>query len=526
MKTRWDSAGLRVLLAVGILSSVSGCALQVRVREEWTPTKEQPIPLDDVGDTWQDLRAGRIPADDALERYNEAVRSTVVQMAENWTRDSSSATGIRTTEGHRTLRVDPGNIRDFHLVEEVVPAHFVRVKKGFKDHVHVDGVGEPLMVRQRWSEADSMIPSTGLWYPVTGILNLDQPQQPVLELIDPTRRGASGNRGMAFPLSVDYTSTFARDFYDRQRQLLDLPALFKFEKFADRMGMYRVSAFDPEKQACFLVHGVWSSPMSWHLFLNQAYADPEIRERYEFWTFGYPTGAPIPYLAEEFREGVLDVLAFRKANGAHREDVVVVGHSMGGLLAKAATQHGGEADWNKVFRVPLDELDVSDEDREVLRSVVYNDPIPEIQRVVFCSTPHRGSEVAAKPGAKLVGDLIQVPRQLAEATREIVKQSQGVLTPLGLELAKMPTSVDQLRPSSSVTAEFLNKPLNPNVKFHSVIGRKNPRTPVERSSDGVVPYTSSHIEGVVSEAIVDNSPHGVHREEAGIAEILRILKLP
>lgn len=500
------------------------CAI-VRVDEDWNLRKDRTVPLAEAGLAWQEIKAGRIPEDSLLDSYNRAVRGSVSQIAANWTDNQSALNEIRTERGSVRIDVSPGDIRSFELIDEIVPADYIKIEKGFeKKDVGVDGVGASLMVRQRWTENDSMIPKSGLWYPVTGVLDLDQPDRPVLTFVDPTRHESLFFSGRPIPLSVDYTATFARDFHDRQNLFGEVSGLLRFEKFADRMGLYRVSAFDPTKEPCVLVHGINSTPMTWHLFLNQAYEDPEIRSRYEFWTFGYPTGAPIPYLAAKLRDSLRDLTAFRRANGAQRVDITLVGHSMGGLLSKAATQRGGDDDWNKLFSVPIEQLEVSAQDREILRNLVYFEPVAEIDAVVLCAVPHRGSELAAKPGAKLVGDLVQVPQQLAELTRDIVRQSSYALTPVGRELAEQPNSIAQLNPNSRVTAEFLNKPLSPQVQFYSVIGRKDPRKPLEQSSDGVVPYYSSHMVGVVSEKVIDNSPHGVHREPGGIAEIIRILK--
>ncbi|MCG8600508.1 MAG: putative lipase [Verrucomicrobiales bacterium] len=504
---------------------LQSCALQIKVHEDWNLRKDDSIPLETATATWQQIQAGQVPSSEQLSSYNNAVRTSVVQIAKNWS-EEGPLSQIQTTTGIVEIDVDPGTIRNIDEIDQVVPADFIRVKKGFDENTEVNGVGAPLMVRQRWSESDPLIPATGLWYPVTGILNFDQPTRPVLELLDPTRQSHYSANGRSVPLSVDYTATFARDFQDRQRQFVDVAALLRFEKYADRMGMYRVSAFDPEKQVCVLVHGINSTPMTWQLFLNQAYGEKEIRERYEFWTFGYPTGAPIPYLASKLRKSLHEMRDFRIKNGAATDDIVLVGHSMGGLLSKAATQRGGQADWDKLFTVPIEQLEVSDKDREILRELVYYEAVPGIERVILCAVPHRGSKLAAKPGAKLVGELVQVPRQIGQLTKNIVKQSSYALTPLGFEMAEDPNSIDQLSPASRITAEFLNKPLNPEVQFHSVIARKNPKDRIEESSDGIVPYTSSHIAGVVSERVIDNSPHGVHRKDDGIAEIIRILNLP
>lgn len=276
------------------------------------------------------------------------------------------------------------------------------------------------------------------------------------------------------------------------------------------------------------MHGINSSPTTWDETLNELYADRMIRENYEFWIFGYPTGASIPYLAARFREEVGHMQSFRVANGAVDPDVTIVGHSMGGLLAKAVTYSGGDEEWSKLFKVPIDELNVKPEAKKVLREMIYYEPLPYVKKVIFMATPHRGSTLADKFVFRIVGDLIQVPSQLALVTTEIIKETSYALTPLGLEMAKeTPTSVDQLRTDSRATAQFLDKQLNPNVRYYSIIGNNSRAgVPLEKTSDGIVPYRSSHIEGVESEAVINESKHGVHLQEAGIDEIIRILKLP
>lgn len=517
-----------MLATVPALLVLSSCSLNVKVREEWKGSARQPIPLGEVSGTWAQIRSGNRPDDSSLRAYNEAVAGSVVQIAKNWTTNKDSLALLPTTSGNVNVRVDTSNVTDLHLVEEVVPADFVKVKQGFKSESKVDGFGAPLLVRQRWTEGDPMIPQTGLWYPVTAILNLDRPESPVLELIDPTKRAALSLAGRDFPLSANYTAALGRDFQDRQHQFAELQALLKFEKFADRTGLYRVSCFDPAKRVCIFIHGIYSSPSTFDETINRLYSVPEIRERYEFWTFGYPTGAPIPYMASELRGAVNEMLEFRRRRGASQPNITIVGHSMGGLLAKTLTMSSGDENWNKLFRVPIEELKVSEDDREILRRMIYFEPIPNVDKVIFCATPHHGAKVAENPGAKLIGDLIDGPAQLVRLSAEIITHSAYALTPLGFEFAKKRmTSVDQLGYKARTTAEFLHQPLSLAVDFYSIIGNsKGPGVPREKMTDGVVPYLSAHVLGVESELVVNKSGHGVHRTEGGIQEITRILKLP
>lgn len=525
-RAKYCGQWLALLMTAGL--SV-GCAAKFKVREDWNTRFKKPIPLNDVSVTWEQIRDGRMPEAEELEKYNHAVCSSVVQMAENWYSDKKSLSAVNTVSGPVNFDVESINVRDVQLIDRVIPAEFVKVRRGFDSMTKVDGIGCSLLVRQQQTQEDAMIPEMGLWYPATAVLNLDNREKPILELFDPTLSGHLPHGGNRLPLDANYSAVFARDFQDRQGQFEELPALLKFDKYANKLGLYRVSAFNPQKEACVLVHGVYSSPMTWDETLNEIYANEALRERYEFWVFGYPTGAPIPYMASKFREELREMQAFRTANGATDLNVTLVGHSMGGLLSKAVTLSGGDREWNSLFKVPIDQLEVSDADREILREMIYYEPLPFIDKVIFCATPHKGSDVADKAIFRFIGGLVQLPSQLSRLTEDIVEKSSYALTPLGFEMAQdRPSSIDQLRSTSKATEEFLDKPLNPNVTYYSIIGSNKPEgtRPLEETTDNVVPYLSSHIDGVESELVVANSPHGVHKEKEGIKEIIRILNLP
>src|SRR5439155_923031 len=73
--------------------------------------------------------------------------------------------------------------------------------------------------------------------------------------------------------------------------------------------------------------------------------------------------------------------------------MVLIGHSQGGLLVKMQSISSGDRIWNAVSRKPLDQLRLSDKTRNLFRRGLFVEPLPEVARVVFISTPHRGSFV-------------------------------------------------------------------------------------------------------------------------------------
>jgi len=515
----------RAWFALTAACLLAGCAHPIKVKERWRLGPSQAVDLTEASATWQMLRRGDLVSQEDLVAYNEAVRDSVVQVARNWSGDKVVTPVLETTAGPVSLSVDARAIREVSEIDHLVPADFVAIKRGLEETTIVDGLGASLVVRRRWNQLDPLVPKTGLWLPMTGLLDLDDPGRPVLLLLDSMNEPDFRSGPFTYPLAANYSAFLAKDLEERQRQFLRVPALFHYGDFEERMGIYRMSGFDPAKEVCVLVHGINSRPSTWNVTLNRLLAEEEIRDRYEFWLYGYPTGAPIPYLAVKFRESLQRMTEFRRVHGATDLDMTLVGHSMGGLLAKAATQRSGQENWSRVFTVPPSELNISPEHRELLERMMFFEPNPHVERVVFVATPHRGSRVAQKSVVRLAADLVEVPGQLIALSSTIVEESDRVLTPFGQRIAEeIPTSIHHLGFNSELTRTFSNIPLNDSVEYYSVIGRKKGSgKSLKTSTDGVVSYESAHIEGVVAEIVLD-SPHGVHKTEKGAAAIARILK--
>lgn len=505
---------------------LTNCAHRIRVRENWQATQKDPINYEQAAATWNRLKKGYKVGDSELESYNKTVQQTVSQLAYNWSNNRDALAVIPTERGKVTINIDATEIDNAHLIDHLVPADFVKIRNGLYSRTIVEGVGSPMVARREWSENDPLVPRTGLWFPLTAYLDFDSLNRPVLSLRDPTRQSDLRIAGRKIPFSVNYSAFIARDFKDRQKLILDVPAMFRFEWFESRMGISRISEFDPKKMPCVLVHGINSSPLTWDNTINEMLANKEVREKYEFWTFGYPSGAPIPYLAMKLREAVNEMHSFREQNGAVSPKLTIIAHSMGGLLAKTLTQDSGNQNWNRVFNVPPEKLKVSAQNRELLRKMLFFESHDHIDKMIFISTPHQGSEFARSASARIVANLIQVPKRLLNLSTEILTLNPSALTPLGHEFAiKAPTSLEQMRTNSKMIELLSDMPLNPNVRYFSIIGNNSKEgVPLEKTDDNIVPYLSAHLEKVESEKVI-RSPHAVHKCPEGVAEIVRILNL-
>ncbi|MDF1813869.1 MAG: hypothetical protein P1V20_16830 [Verrucomicrobiales bacterium] len=514
-------------LVLVLATSQTGCSRKaIVVKEGRIAAFKNPIDLDLTHRQWEAIKKGD---DSVLESYNETVENVISQISYRLTKRPTAPITLRTLRGEFPLSIDTEGIETSSSVDRIIPVDAIRVKRGLRAETRVDGIGAPLVVRQRWTPRDPMIATTGLWYPVTAVLDLDSPLNPVIRFKDPTQvENTLFTLGEThFPLQADYTASIARDLYDRQSQFVNLSGLIKYEKFSKHMGLFRISAFDASKIPVVFVHGLKSTPNTWNNTLNEMMADPVVREKYEFWTFGYPTGAPLPFLAAKLRTEMEKMTRYRRGRGAANNRVTILAHSMGGLISKPLTQSSGYELWDKVFSVPPHQLNVSESDRKLLTKMFIFEPLPYIDRVVFMAVPHKGSPLSNQKTGYMAELIIQAPNHLVTLGKNLLSASTDQLTPVGKEVVgRVPTSVQQLNENSAAIELFSPLPLNPNVKYHSIMGNeKGPdRVANFESSDGVVEYVSAHIEGVESEKVI-HGKHGVHFYPEAIEEIVRILNV-
>jgi pimeloyl-ACP methyl ester carboxylesterase len=252
-------------------------------------------------------------------------------------------------------------------------------------------------------------------------------------------------------------------------------------------------------------------------------ADPEIMDRFQFWTYGYSTGDPILYSASLLRRDLEEVRQkFDHAGTDAAFDLmVVVGHSLGGLLAKMMVQDSGTRLWRiTTSDRSFDELTGDPDDLDVSRRCLFFRPRPEVRRVVFIATPHRGSRVDRGSLQQLALRLVRVPDPLRAAHGRLVAHNgPGVFR----EFVRrgLPTSIDELEWGSPTVTGLSELGLATGVKAHSIVADLH-EPPRVGGSDGLVSYESAHLDGVVSEMLV-SSGHQCQGHPAVIREVRRIL---
>lgn len=270
-----------------------------------------------------------------------------------------------------------------------------------------------------------------------------------------------------------------------------------------------------------LVHGTASSPARWANLINELDNDRVIRERYQTWLFLYNTGNPIGYSAGLLRRALERAVARFDPDGEDPalRQMVMIGHSQGGLLAKLTAVDSGSRFWDQIASAPLDLLELSEPVRETLRMSSFFTPEPFVGRVIFLCTPQRGSYLASFSLARMLSDFIAVPSNLTQVVAELVLQNQNRL--LLRSVARLPTSIDNMTPGNFFIRTLAELPVAPGIGAHSIIAVRGDGPP-EQGSDGVVSYRSAQLDGVASELVV-RSGHSAQDQPAAIEEIRRIL---
>ncbi len=354
-------------------------------------------------------------------------------------------------------------------------------------------------------------PASGTMAPVTATLSFKE-NVATLALQHPDKRSVVSIGGKSQPLAADYTAPLAR--YPQQNELLrGFVSMIRVEKYLRSTGLYMIEPYDPDRIPVIFVHGLMSTPQMWLNAMNELHADENLRRRYQFWVFNYPTGNPMSYSALRFREELARVQSLHPMTKGY----VLVGHSMGGLVSRMQAVDTGRALWKANLKHKADELDRKLPANNLVKQALIVESNPRVSRIVFICVPHRGSEMAMGSIGALAMRIISLPKSLVGT----LTNSLGDVLSVVSGSPQVPNSITSLSPKNPTLKELDRLPIR--APYHSIIGDRG-KGDSPKSSDGVVPYWSSHLDGAKSELIVPG-PHGSHELPQTLAELKRILLL-
>jgi len=443
---------------------------------------------------------------------------------------------------HYHLSVPDDTVEDFTLCSDYSV-------KALMQKNRQPGVGIPLVGQVAQQETYKMLKSPmGLTIPVTLIVGLKESDSHVMEVtlhyLDTSLEEnapeelsflAAGN----WPLALDFSTPlacFLNSLPDRNL----ISVMLKSDDQEDNSGLYLIEPYQPGKIPVLFIHGLMSSPNTWVQMINSLKNDPVIRKRYQFWFYSFSSGMPILATAGNLRQVLL---AAREELGttpealANFDRMVLIGHSMGGLVSRTLLQDDPHYMVETVTQRTWDEITASltEEEMDAVETFAVLPPLPFVNRVVFMAVPHRGSEMAQWSIARFGSKLVNLPKALREKMPLFARVFEKLNKEMFEELEKTrrarvgdretpdTTGLYDLDPDSLFIRALSESPMKKGLVYHSIIGDQE-LADHPGGTDGVVPYSSSHLDNAASEVIV-HSGHSVHRSPGAMQELLRILLL-
>lgn len=495
----------------------TGCAHLSSERVTWRSNsasdEEKAVKLlssaDEAYRTLADRRAKKV------DDYNKAAVDLTILLREAnggqmWNRPLTLSNGkttykLRFAPGDRSGTWDPAYFTEFEPSSHVLKTAIVGRNRQ-------DGVGGSLVGIRKTRPADPFTPRGGQSAPVTALLDF-QGSDVTLSLVDPTELPQRQVAGIRHTMAADFSAPLGW-YPEKSSWWNGLKAAVRVTKQRGSIRLSMLQPYDPDRIPLIFVHGLFSTSEMWKDLIRELEHDPELRSRYQCWVFNYPTGNPPAYSALRLREELA------KVRQLHPEvrDYVLIGHSMGGLLARMQATTVTRENWDAIGKEDAARLFRHVQDNRLLQRTLTFDADPKVDRLVFIATPHRGSDVAAGGIGKIGLRLVTLPAGVARALTDGMGDALSLLTG---DPDHLPNSISGLAPTSPVLKVL--EPLPIKAPYHSIIGNRGLGSLVE-SSDGVVKYSSSHLDGAASERIVP-SWHGNCDSKQTVKEIRRILLL-
>jgi len=416
---------------------------------------------------------------------------------------------------------------------DFVPESEFKVE-GLRNSYRQSGLGAPLVARTATADGQEGADLVGprVRAPSTLLLKVDHPREQIrgtqlqghLEVRKMTQSSMVTLDDQRLPVELDYTTALALTLVDARPWESELSRLLGTALHVKQPT--RLAALHPHQRGripVVLIHGTASSPATWADTMNDLLSYREFRDRYEIWAFMYDTGNPIAYSSMLLRRALVQAVTTLDPDGTDRclRQMVLVGHSQGGLLTKMTVIDSGSRFWDGISSTPFEEARLSPGSRALLGEGLFVKPLPFVPRVVFMSTPHRGSYLAGPQFVRrLAQRLIAFPGDLLSLSGDLIGLGGEVRSEVGMQ--RLPTSIDNMSPNHPFVKTISTIPIAPGVSAHSIIAVKGDG-PVESGSDGVVKYQSAHIDGVESELVI-RSGHSVQQTAPAVQELLRILQ--
>ncbi len=497
--------------------------------------------LDKAYKAWQVMlqeEPGSVAAQNALRKYDRAVVAVVKGLrASEGTAAWAKEFQVRGAQPWRVTFDAPvrhGSGRTLALAEFAHCTLASDVKlTGFDRVVSRGGIGVPVVLAQPDSRraAQPFHPPRGEFLSATAMLEFPakapgQPAEARVRFYNPLKVSVVTVANHARLLAENLTAALQLSLTDSIREADGRRSVAPSASGEDESQLFFLNRYDRNKVPVVFVHGLHSGPVIWKNSVNALLADPELRRRYQPACFFYPSKLPIPVSAARLRE--LLKRSRDTLDPEHRDPgfdrVVLVGHSMGGLLTRMQAIDSGPDFWRSFFAVPPRKVarQVDARTQRVLQGALFFKHAPGVKTVVFVATPHQGSVLA---DVGIVQTVLRVILFLPKTAKEQV-QALAALPPSFIH----PTlrgfhnwGIEGTENCSTGHPFFIALAQRPmSVSYHSIIATRGVAD-FQTRGDGVVPYWSAHLPGAASETTVPYM-HVCIEKPKTVKAVMEILK--
>ncbi|WP_288927968.1 alpha/beta hydrolase [uncultured Akkermansia sp.] len=535
------------ILLLGLAISLSGCSLHQRQEMEYAHYQDDAAAIREAHAAWLILSSPNRSREwpEARKKYNACIRELASHLKEakrkgGMNEEKRLSLPFVIEKSPYARDSNPWFYEAIFMSDEVDPTFRLR------ESVTVEGMGIPLAglaPRGGSRPHANVLKDNGNVHTLTAILDFDRMMdgKPTLRTIPRLMNEHIfiGKNKVRQPLAANFSVPIALFWKLSDADGTELLGAFRPKKAINTMGLYFSEPYDPRKIPVVFTHGLMSGPATFANLTNRLLVDPVIRENYQFWFFGYPSGLAWTIPASRQRQALKELMQEYNPRGTSREmnNIVMVGHSMGGLITRFNNSTKPWTLMKGVFELSpetfegmtlenwkkgMAPLHYDEQTLERLQNNFIFSPPQGVTRIVYMATPHRGSTFADNWIGRLGQRLIDLPSDMLEEVTRIATLSRGMFLLNPLQLKDELTSIRQLSPNSSLVKYMSELRGSPNVPVHSIIGDRG-RNDTPNSSDGVVKYHSSHLDWSASEKIVP-SGHSVQDDPASAVELRRILR--
>lgn len=325
-------------------------------------------------------------------------------------------------------------------------------------------------------------------------------------------------------LSVDRSAAYALGARASALNRQGVWGLLGGKKVGRRAGVYLLEDYDPNRRPVIMIHGLGSSPLIWAKTSNAIWGDPLLRQNFQVWHVVYQTNAPLLITRrriQTYLDGAWRMLDPEEDDPA-RQGIVLVGHSMGGVVARLLSADSGELLWSAAFNVPPEYLQAPPADRDVIRETFLFSHYPGLDHAIFLATPHRGAPAAdgwlGRVMNRLVGRRapeLKALARLAEAQQMAVREELRESY-----LQSRLNSIATLRVAQPVRRVSESLMPHPGISYHTIAGNLIGEKP---PGDGSVPLDSALLPSAESTLVID-ADHYLYQRDEAVAEVVRILR--